>query len=455
MIGYSLGVGVTIALLSIGGAMLEQSRDRQLFGGGDLVVLPRGLDLETLRTGAVSSLFLDIEQTRFIRREVLGRSDAILDVAPWIEDELVYLEVAGRTVPALAVGEIPSAAAALEAATPILAGTWEDTPSDLTWASPGDSALYAELDRLHLPPPAAQGDSTWAEWYYFNILLPDGWLYLTYMLAGEVGYGEWGGRLLATRVRRTGEQVFDETFAAAQVTFGAGESGLVIGPSSVTIRPDGVYDVSATIRDPVAGTMEVELEVAAPERRYLPPVSVGGDRIPSGYVVPMLDARATGRVCESGRCERVDGARAYHDHNWGVWRDVTWDWGQANTDAGLSILYGGVSQDGEPTGSGFLYLFDSEGFSRVLPIVDLEVEWADEQAPSGPEGIFLVAAQGQDSLRAEVAIEHWRATPGTTEAGGDATTTFYQTRGSARLAGVIDGRPFETFGAGFFETWRR
>ena len=46
--GYALGVGVTIVLLSVGQAMVDQARDRQLLGGGNLIVLPEGIDLETL-----------------------------------------------------------------------------------------------------------------------------------------------------------------------------------------------------------------------------------------------------------------------------------------------------------------------------------------------------------------------------------------------------------------------
>ena len=42
LLGYALGVGVTVALLSIGDALVEQSRDRDLLGGGDLLVLPEG-----------------------------------------------------------------------------------------------------------------------------------------------------------------------------------------------------------------------------------------------------------------------------------------------------------------------------------------------------------------------------------------------------------------------------
>jgi hypothetical protein len=41
--------------------------------------------------------------------------------------------------------------------------------------------------------------------------------------------------------------------------------------------------------------------------------------------------------------DRVDlsGGAGYHDHNWGFWEDVRWQWGQVQGD-GLSFVYGRV-----------------------------------------------------------------------------------------------------------------
>ena len=75
--------------------------------------------------------------------------------------------------------------------------------------------------------------------------------------------------------------------------------------------------------------------------RYFPPVELREDDFVSGYVVPGLSATGAGRICVGGALCRVADARAYHDHNWGVWRDVTWEWGAARG-ASLSLLYGGV-----------------------------------------------------------------------------------------------------------------
>ena len=207
--GYALGVGVTLTLLSIGTALLESSRDRTLVGGGDLTVLPEGLDLETFRTGGVSSLYFTVDQAPFLHRQVLEGprlADAVRAAAPWMEDQLLHLEREDGLQAVSADGMIPSRAAALGVSPRLVEGGWSDGAADRRWLAPSDSALYAGIDAFHLPPPAARGDSTWAEWHYFNVRLPEGrgWLYLTCMVAGQVPDGRWGGRMLATLVEQTG-----------------------------------------------------------------------------------------------------------------------------------------------------------------------------------------------------------------------------------------------------------
>ncbi|MDX1579030.1 MAG: hypothetical protein R3266_11115, partial [Gemmatimonadota bacterium] len=354
-------------------------------------------------------------------------------------------------------GMIPSAGRALGVEPELTAGAWTDTPRDREWMAPGDASLYASIDGFHAPPASVRGDSTWAEWHYFNILLPDGWLYLTYMIAGDVPEGRWGGRMLGTRVLGDGELVYEATYEPGDVDFAPGRADLRIGPSSVRIDPDGVYRVQAEIPPADGGAdgaraLVVDLAIAAPVRKYLPPVDLGGSDFASGYVVPLLDARASGRVCRGTGCRTIEGARAYHDHNWGVWRDVTWEWGQANFASGLSLLYGVVIRDAVPAGSGFAYLFDDEGFAAVLPLDSVEWRWSDAGRGPRPERMALLATRGRDTLRLTVEVEHARATV-VGDGPGDARSVFHQLRGSARATVSLEGTRRAAEGEGFFETW--
>lgn len=467
--GYALGVGVTIVLLSVGGALEDQARDQELVGGGDLVVLPAGIDLETLKTGGIGSMYFTIEQASLLYRDVLSNrfADRVDAAVPWIMDELLYLEADTGLVALSAGATIPGLAERLSVSPELVEGTWDDLDADVRWRSPSDAEFYRSLDALHLPRGAAATDSTWAEWHYFNVLVPGaGWLYLTYMVAGEIPDGRWGGRLLATRVEPgTAERAYSDTVPASVVRFTEGEPDLAIGRSSVVVQDDGTYRLRARIPSETGGApLSVDLTAAARSRRYLPPLDIGNEQIVSGYTVPLLDALATGQVCEGTRCRSLDGARAYHDHNWGTWSGVTWDWGQAQVGA-YSVLYGGIaSSDGprptmdkppdETDGPRILYLADDNGFAGILPIRRLSVERPGGDTRTAPESIAILATNGADSLTLSVTIGHARSTQ-VPVAAGTPDPLFFQMRGTAVLSGRLRGSAIHETGDGFFETWTR
>jgi ABC-type lipoprotein release transport system permease subunit len=107
LLGYGLGVGVMIVLLSVGEAMVDQSRDVSLVGGGALTVLPQGIDIEAMRTGGVSGMFFSIGRARFLTRQLLGgarQSRMVRAVSPVIENKLVYLRHGDQVIAARAGG---------------------------------------------------------------------------------------------------------------------------------------------------------------------------------------------------------------------------------------------------------------------------------------------------------------------------------------------------------------
>ena len=70
--GYGLGVAVMIVLLSVGDAMIAQASDEKLVGGGDVTVLPEGLDVEVMKTGGVGGMFFSIANARFLYQQLLA-----------------------------------------------------------------------------------------------------------------------------------------------------------------------------------------------------------------------------------------------------------------------------------------------------------------------------------------------------------------------------------------------
>jgi len=381
--GYALGVAVMVVLLAVGEAMLRQARDKQLIGGGDLTVVPAGVSTEMLRSGGTGSLFLGIDHARFVHRNLLESPRAreergIAAASPIVEGAQVEVFARGRRVKALATGEIPSRARAAGAGAGLLAGRWADSEADRRFTAPTQDELLREIDHFHQPRGAAV-DSTWAEWHYFNVVLDDGrWIYLTLAVGGEVGVpGRWGGRVLLT-VREpdgahrslTGEVPGDG------VRFDTLSPDLSLGGIGSVRERGGGYDVDAA-----AGGARVRLRITPSPHRYFPPTDVGGSTLISGYVAPALHARAEGTVCLP-RCEAVRGAQAYHDHNWGVWRDVSWEWGSAS-DSAVSLLYGAVRGDSAAKAETFAYVVDGRGVRGVYRPGAIDFV---EMAPKAVEG---------------------------------------------------------------------
>ena len=127
LFGFALGVGVMVVLLSVGEAMLDQSRDVSLVGGGEVTILPQGIDIEAMRTGGAGGMFFTIDRAPFLTRQTLGgarHAGMIRAVSPAIEGKLVYLCKSGRATcrptAVRAGGEIPSRAAAVGAGLDVL-----------------------------------------------------------------------------------------------------------------------------------------------------------------------------------------------------------------------------------------------------------------------------------------------------------------------------------------------
>jgi hypothetical protein len=456
LLGFALGVGVMVVLLSVGEAMLSQSRDVSLVGGGEVTVLPQGIDVEAMRTGGLSGMFFSIERARFLTRQILGgprNAGVVRTVAPSIEGKLLYLCPASghcRPTAVRAGGEIPSRTAALGAGLDIRQGRWADTPADSAYVAPGPQQLYDELDRFHVPRRA---DSTWGEWHYFNfVTAPDEWWYVSYLVGGEIPDGRWGGRVLVTHRRPDGG--YDQYTADAQpdrVTFDTTRADLTIGPSTVRQR-DGAYALRARARG-AAGSIGLDLVVHPMPNRYFPPVELRDREFLSGYVVPALAATGQGRICAAGRCSRVDGVPAYHDHNWGVWRDVTWEWGAASG-ARLSLLYGGVYGPDSSNSPFFLALVDSMGVRQVLRFGRIEYEGSRPAAgapgATAPARFTLTGTRDADTVRLRVEVRHAFATD---MSAASFRRVFLQMRGAFELRGRVAGEAVVEEGEGFFETY--
>lgn len=463
--GYGVGVAVMIVLLSIGEAMLTQARSERLVGGGSITVLPEGLDVEVMKTGGIGGLFFSIGNSSFLYRQLLASPRFKTDirvVAPQIEGRVLYARAPdGSEYPVHALGEIPSANAVVGAAPTIAEGDWQDDEGDRRWTAPTPAELRHEIDRFHLPPDGIANRESWGEWHYFNVLSAGGrrWAFISFIVAGDVTGDEWGGNLLVTLREQEGRtRTYSAKVDRSRVRFSTTDADLAFGDSRVTVLPNGDYDVIASAREEGGpGRIAISLNVAPAARAYFPGVSMGaeGGDFVSGYAVPALRASASGTLCVDGECETLAEAPAYHDHNWGVWKGVTWEWG-ASRAGQYTFLYGRVHPP-DSTGSVppvLVYLIDSLGFRALFRPKEIIYEDGRRAKAGGrelavPSRAVLFDERDGDTLRIELGIEDAIATrmrPG--------QPYFIQMKGTARISGRLGGEPLTGAGTGFFETFR-
>lgn len=474
LVGYGVGVAVMVVLLSIGEALLAQARQEKLVGGGDITVLPEGIDVEVMKTGGLGGMYFSIDHARFIQLQLLASPRLSADVkavAPQIDGTLLYLrgrDGVERTV--RASGEIPSATRAVGAMPVIAAGSWDDDSGDVRWARPTLAQLHDDIDHFHLPPDdlTSAERASWAEWHYFNVLSADHrrWAFITLLAGGDIPHGRWGGETLVTlREQGKRERRYVAYAPSPAVSLSTTRADLDVGESRVRLLPDGRYAVKARARaaDGGSGTVSVDLVVTPQPRAYFPGASLSGGVV-SGYAVPALRADASGSICVGADCERFDAAQAYHDHNWGVWQGVTWEWGAARAGS-YTFLYGRVDAPGSDRGALFLYLVDSLGFRALFRPSTIAYEDARTITVNGhivrvPATATMSDVRGDDTLRVELTIDDAIGTDmrrGAERGGHGASAAlpyFIQMKGTARLSGRVGGVVVGGSGAGFFETYR-
>ena len=477
LFGYGLGVGVMIVLLAIGEALLTQARDERLVGGGEITVLPSGLDIEVMKTGGVGGLYFSIDNARFVYRQLLAAprlAGSVSAAAPQITGKLLYLRTPTAEYAVRAAGEVPSRSEAVGAGPSLADGAWRDDDGDRRWIAPTPYELYSEIDHFHFPPPGLDHPASWGEWHYFNVLSADHkrWAFVSFIVGGDVRAGDWGAQVAITlrseggRTRRFATTVPDDS-----VRFSTRTPDLVLGESRVTLLPDASYRVRARARSEQGGSdvVTVDLVVTPAPDAFFPGATLASGRFTSGYAVPALRASATGRVCVAGSCERYDSAQSYHDHNWGVWRGVRWEWG-ATRAGSYTLLYGRVEPPDTTMARAplFMYLVDSLGFRalfrpREIQYVDGRNILVDGRDVRVPSSAVLVDARGQDTIRVELTIEDAIGTDtrGSLIERGEAgvarmlrTPYFIQMKGRARVSGRVGGAPIQGEGHGFFETYR-
>jgi hypothetical protein len=225
---------------------------------------------------------------------------------------------------------------------------------------------------------------------------------------------------------------------------------LTIGASSV--RLEGLrYRIHLDLRTRDDRRVLGDLSLDASPGRLLPPLEIAGARgWRTGYVVPVMSGRLDGTLDVDGEPVSFADGTGYHDHNWGFWQGVSWQWGQVQ-EGDLSFLYGRVFP---PRGAA-----DPEripGFAAVLgpdgPLgYATNVTIAETNDASGRPTRVTVTARGTAlDVRLQFDVESAITSQGTIGSDLD----FLQLRGRYTVSGRAGDRPIRFTAPGSAETFR-
>jgi hypothetical protein len=440
--GFGFGVAVMAELLGVGHVILEQAHAPALAGGGDLIV---------------AGPFGSVPSARYVMTSVIGSPEVarnVAVVAPSRQARL-FLMTPGGAIAVGATGGIPSREKQLGDPEVSPVGAWTDKAGDERWTSPDPGDVVRAMDRFHPIPDVAARRSSWAEWLYFNGRTRDGRtrVYVTFLVGPQApspGLRRAGVRLQLERDGRS--RNYSAQADVEEQSLLGGAPDLDIAGNSV--RLDGLmYRLTLNLHADghsgadAAGSIVLD---AAP-RRSLPPTAIrGAGGWVSGYVVPALSGSM--RVdLQLGR-ERVQIADAvgYHDHNWGFWEGVSWQWGQVAHDQ-ISVVYGRVFPPADVADAaripGFLAVLGPDGplgFSTDVTIDDTSPGHIDVRAAGRTIDLTMMFS----------ADETVRTGMGLTRIAGARPLDFLQLGGMYKVGGTVAGRPVDFSARGSAETFK-
>jgi hypothetical protein len=440
--GFGLGVSVMAALLGVGAVILEQARTPALAGGGDVVI------------GSPAGLIANGPFVLYTLRPGGPFGDAVRALSPSRTDTL-YLRHDGRAVPIRVRAGVPSAERAFGDVETSGVPGWTDTPADRRWAEPDAGAVLRSIDRFHAIPDAPGRASSWAEWLYFNGSSKDARFYLTFLAGPQSAPGRRGagvrlqldrGGVVTAYASRTEVDERALLAHAPDLTFGENRVELVGTDYRITLDLPAENGPGR-----VRGTIVVH---GNPDRSVPPFVLQGANGWVSGYTVPVMAGALDGGLDAAGRTIDFTGGTAYHDHNWGFWEGVSWQWGQVQHD-GLSFVYGRVYPPADAADPGRL-----PGFLAVLgpsgPLAfstDATIEESNTANHGRPDRITVRAASPSLEAFLDLAIDQTTATRMQPGSVGDGLE-FLQLRAMYTVRARVGDQRVEFTAPGSAETFR-
>jgi hypothetical protein len=442
--GFGLGVAVMAALLGVAAVILEQARTPELVGGGDAVVDGTSGRLPNARF-ALSALLDDVHG---------GSLAGQVAAASPIERATLYLIDDAGSVAVRARGGIPSLERAMRDPETAAIAAWTDAPSDRPWVTPDSGDLLREMDRFHAIPDVPAWSESWAEWLYFNGRSGDASFYLTFLAGPRTTSGR---RRVGLRLQL--EEAGRMTSYSDSVEMD--EADLLDAAPDLTVKGSGVrlvgheYRIRLDVPAEAGRTRATgALVLRAATGRVLPPIALrGSGGWMSGYVVPAMSGSWQGSLTVGDRTIDLSGAAGYHDHNWGFWEGVTWQWGQVQG-GGLSFVYGRIRPpsavaDAERVPAFLMALGPDGPIGYSTRVTIDETDRVEERAPRS----IIVRARG-DAFDVTITLADISSTVRSRLFDPSSNLDFLQMRAEAHVTGRVGQQPIDFRARASAETFR-
>ncbi|MSO46158.1 MAG: hypothetical protein EXQ59_05260 [Acidobacteria bacterium] len=436
--GFGVGVAVMAILLGVAQIVLDQSRTPMLVGGGDVVI--------ELGTFVPAQLLLSPSlQPDTVRSQIR--------VAAPVHTAALYMVRRSHVTRIRARGGIPSLERRLHDAETASIAAWRDSPADVAWMQDAPETVLRNIDRFGAVPDVPEWSASWAEWLYFNGRASNARFYLTFLVGSDRKDGLRSAGVRLQLDRGNGVETFNETTG---ITGGDAlrAPDLTIGASSV--RLEGMrYHIHVDLRDARGRRAKGDLTIDSAPGRLIPRLEfVGARGWRTGYVVPVMSGALNGTLDVDGSRVPFGEGTGYHDHNWGFWKGVSWQWGQAQHDD-LSLVYGRVFPPPEAADPdrlpGFVGLIGPGGPLGYTTDVTITER---NDANGRPQAILVVARGANIDLRTSFVVESSVMTRAGASGALASGLDFLQLRGTYVVTGRAGDRDVNFTAPGSAETFR-
>ena len=435
--GFGAGVAVMAILLGVAAIVLEQAQSPALVGGGDVLI--RSSASVPARMVLAGTL-----QSATLRPQIRTASP--------FHREPLYLRHEGRVTRVDVRGGIPSLERALGDPETSQVASWRDTPVDVAWTNESPARVLRQIDRFHEIPDVPRWAGSWAEWLYFNGRGRDARFYLTFMV-GPRTTGDRRAAGVRLQLERDGRV---ESFTGAADISEADAlraPDLTIGRNQVSLS-GLIYHLTLDLADERGRRVRGNMRLTASPGKLVPPIEIsgaGGWR--TGYVVPVMNGALDGTLEVDGTTVSLQDGTGYHDHNWGFWEGVSWQWGQVQQDD-LSLLYGRVFAPPEAADPdripGFVGVLGPDGPLGYAT----DVRITEENDSAGRPTAIAITGRGT-SLNVTARFDVDSAVTSRAQQGPIANQLdFLQLRGRYTVSGTVGTRTIAFTAPGAAETFR-